>query len=157
MELRGPSDAGLLGLDPLESKRLGAAEVERGQGGQERQRRRGNSAAARLTRGGTPGQFRRCTGRGRGRRAWRGYWACGGTIAVVCRHRGAAVWRGRGGAELLRRRNDGEAAARVTRRCVMDEGQRGPIKGRAPGIAGYSWGRRSPATAPIHPSVTPYQ
>jgi hypothetical protein len=36
-----------------------------------------------------------------------------------------AVRHGRCGAELLRRRNNGEAAARVTRRCVMDEGQGG--------------------------------
>ena len=53
------------GLDPLESKRLGAAEVECGQGGQEHQRRRGNSAAARLTRGGVKARFRWCRGRGR--------------------------------------------------------------------------------------------
>ena len=33
-ELRGPSDAGpLRALNPLETRRLGAAEVERGQGG----------------------------------------------------------------------------------------------------------------------------
>ena len=39
-ELRGLSDAGLLrALNPLETRRLGAAEVERGQGGQENLRR----------------------------------------------------------------------------------------------------------------------
>ena len=39
-ELRGPSDAGpLRALNPLETRRLGAAEVERGQGGQENLRR----------------------------------------------------------------------------------------------------------------------
>ena len=40
---------------------------------------------------------------------------------------GDGAWRGRGGAEILRRRNNGEAAARVTRRCVMDEGQGGLV------------------------------
>jgi hypothetical protein len=48
-------------------------------------RRRGIAARPELTCGGTPGQFRRCTGRGRGRRAWRGSWARGGAVAVVGR------------------------------------------------------------------------
>ena len=79
-------------------------------------------------------------------------WGRGKAAAWPGRDSGAAEQRGRGGAgaprggAVLVRRLGLVAAFGV--RVRVQGGPLGPIKGRAPGIAGYSWGRGSPAAAP---------
>ena len=80
------------------------------------------------------------------------YWGRGEAAARLGRDSGAAEQCCRGGAGALRcgavlvRRLGFVAAFGVGVR--VQGGPLGPIKGRAPGIAGYSWGRGSPATVP---------
>ena len=74
-------------------------------------------------------QSRRCTGRSRRKRVWRGSWARGGTIAVVGEGWKGAVWPVRDGAEDLRGgavwSEGGEGGARVWIGCGWMGGAQG--------------------------------
>jgi hypothetical protein len=112
-----------------------------------------NCAAAQLT-GDDAG---RKSGRGRGgfgaSGLGEGSWWHGGVVAGSCGVGGAAVWRGRGGAEGSARRSEqsgmGAALGFVGRRSVgLGEGAEdwGRFKGGRPGISAWEQGRKSRRT-----------
>jgi len=84
---------------PMRGVTVKQAEVLAGLG---EPRRRGIERRPTHPRRRCPEQSRRCTGRSRRKRVWRGSWARGGTIAVVGEGWKGAVWPVHDGAEDLR-------------------------------------------------------
>ena len=111
---------------PMRGVTVKQAEVLAGLG---EPRRRGIERRPTHPRRRCPEQSRRCTGRSRRKRVWRGSWARGGTIAVVGEGWKGAVWPVRDGAEDLRSgavwSEGGEGGARVWIGCGWMGGAQG--------------------------------
>ena len=111
---------------PMRGVTVKQAEVLAGLG---EPRRRGIERRPTHPRRRCPEQSRRCTGRSRRKRVWRGSWARGGTIAVVGEGWKGAVWPVRDGAEDLRGgavwSEGGKAALGFGSAAVGWEGRRG--------------------------------